>query len=55
VEVEAVEQRDVHRRYGIDAVPLLLVADAEGVVRGSLVGPALAAEIWTAVNDVRDA
>jgi hypothetical protein len=55
VEVEAVEQRDVHRRYGIDAVPLLLVADAEGVVRGSLVGPASAAEIWTAVNDVRDA
>lgn len=54
-ELEAIERRDLHQRYGIDAVPLLLVADAEGVVRGSLVGPASAEEIWAAVNDVRNA
>lgn len=53
-EVEAVARKDVHQRYGIDAVPLLVVADAEGVVRGSLVGPASAEEIWLAVSDVRD-
>jgi hypothetical protein len=53
-EVEAVERKDLHQRYAIDAVPLLVVADAEGVVRGSLVGPASAEEIWLAVSEVRD-
>jgi hypothetical protein len=53
-EVEAVERRDLHHRYNVDAVPMLVVADREGVVRGSLVGPASAQEIWLAVADVRD-
>lgn len=53
-EVEAVLREDLHQRYAIDAVPLLLVVDREGVVRGSLVGPASAEEIWSAVSDVRD-
>ena len=53
-EVEAVERKDLHQRYSIDAVPTLVVADAEGVVRGSLVGPASAEEIWAAVSSVRD-
>jgi hypothetical protein len=53
-EVEATRQSDLHLRYAIDAVPLLLVVDREGVVRGSLVGPASAEEIWGAVSDVRD-
>lgn len=54
-EVEAVSKKHLHDRYKIDAVPMLLVADADGVVRGSLVGPASAEEIWLAVGDVRDA
>ena len=53
-EVEAVARKDLHQRYAIDAVPTLVVADAAGVVRGSLVGPASAEEIWAAVSDVRD-
>ena len=53
-EVEAVLRKDLHQRYGVDAVPMLLVVDREGVVRGSLVGPASAEEIWSAVSDVRD-
>jgi hypothetical protein len=53
-EVEAVERKDLHQRYAIDAVPMLVLADAEGVVRGSLVGPASAEEIWLAVSEVRD-
>lgn len=53
-EVEAVARKDLHQRYAIDAVPTLVVADAEGVVRGSLVGPASAEEIWEAVSSVRD-
>jgi hypothetical protein len=53
-EIEAIERKDLHQRYAIDAVPMLLLADAMGVVRGSLVGPASAEEIWLAVSDVRD-
>lgn len=53
-EIEAVARKDLHQRYAIDVVPLLVVADALGVVRGSLVGPASAEEIWEAVASLRD-
>jgi len=53
-EIEAVLRKDLHDRYKVDAVPMLLVIDREGVVRGSLVGPASAEEIWAAVSDIRD-
>jgi hypothetical protein len=53
-EVEAVARKDLHQRYAIDAVPMLVLADAMGVVQGSLVGPASAEEIWLAVSEVRD-
>lgn len=33
------EHRSLHDRYGIDAVPTVIVADAEGVVVASFVGP----------------
>ena len=33
------ERADLHDRYGIEAVPTLLVADREGVVERSFVGP----------------
>jgi hypothetical protein len=48
------ERRDLHDRYGIDAVPVVLVADAEGVVRTSFVGPPSAADLWAAVAAVRE-
>ena len=54
-EVPYQSRKDLHERYGVDVVPTLVVADAEGVVRGSLVGPASAEEIWAAVGSVRDA
>lgn len=52
-EVEVVARKDVHDRYGIDAVPLLVVADADGVVRASFVGPPTATDLWAAVAEVR--
>ena len=48
------ERRDLHDRYGIDAVPVVLVADAEGVVRSSFVGPPPAADLWAAVAALRE-
>ena len=53
-EVEAVERRDLHERYGIDAVPAVVVADADGVVRASFLGEPSAADLWAAVAAVRD-
>jgi hypothetical protein len=52
-EVEYSANRDLHQRYGIDAVPTLVVADAEGVVRAQFVGPLTATDLWAAVAEVR--
>ena len=53
-EVEYAARGDLHRRYGIDAVPCILVADAEGVVRASHIGPATATDLWATLAEVRD-
>src|SRR5438067_12375194 len=52
-EVESVAHRDLHDRYGVEAVPTVVVADAEGVVQASFVGVPPAAELWAAVAEVR--
>ena len=52
-EVESVAGRDLHDRYGVEAVPTVVVADAEGVVQASFVGVPPAAELWAAVAEVR--
>lgn len=46
--------RALHDRYGIDAVPAVVVADAEGVVRASFLGPVSATDLWVAVAEARD-
>lgn len=46
--------RELHERYAIDAVPCLLIADADGVVRGGFLGPVTATDLWAAVADARE-
>src|SRR5260221_11661731 len=53
-EVESAARRDLHQRYLIEAVPVTVVADAEGVVRASFVGPPSAADLWASVAEGRD-
>jgi thioredoxin-related protein len=48
------DRPDLHARYGIEAVPSLVLADAEGVVKASLLGPVSAADLWAAVAAARD-
>ncbi len=43
-----------HKRYGVEAVPMVLVADADGVVQRSFVGDVSAIDLWGAVATVRD-
>lgn len=47
-------RRDLHQRYGIEAVPATLVCDDEGVVRHQILGPVSATDLWAAVARVRD-
>jgi len=55
VDVAEVKARpDLHRRYHIDSVPIVVVADAEGVVRTSFTGPPSATDLWAAVAGVRE-
>ncbi|MHB8670874.1 MAG: TlpA family protein disulfide reductase [Acidimicrobiales bacterium] len=52
-EVEAVRRADLHRRYGVEAVPTTVLADSEGVVRASFVGPPAESELRETVAEVR--
>jgi hypothetical protein len=45
VEVEYRTDRRTHERYRIGAVPMVVMADAAGVVRASRLGPVSAAEL----------
>lgn len=53
-EFEYSTHRDVHDKYGIDAVPTLLIADRAGVVHRHFLGPVSATDLWAAVARVRD-
>lgn len=52
-EVEFAERPDLHRRYAIEAVPLVVVADAEGVTRAAFAGAASAPDLWAEVARLR--
>ena len=53
-EAEVKARPDLHRRYHIAAVPIVVVADADGVVRKSFTGPPSATDLWAAVASARD-
>ena len=56
VEVEVVQfqvRPDLHQRYRIEAVPMLVIADERGVVRGHFLGPVSATDLWAAVATAR--
>ena len=53
-EVEVKARGDLHRRYHIEAVPIIVVADGDGVVRTSFTGPPSATDLWAAVAGVRE-
>ncbi len=53
-DVEVGRRPELHQRYRIEAVPITVVADRDGVVRASFVGPATATDLWAAVAEVRE-
>lgn len=52
--VEYSQDRELHRRYAIDSVPCLLMADSSGVVRQSYLGPVTATDLWAGLARVRE-
>jgi hypothetical protein len=54
-EVEYSAQPELHRRYQIDAAPITVLADAAGVTRASFVGAFAAADLWSALAEIRSA
>lgn len=52
-DIEYSQSRELHERYQISGVPMVLVADDEGVVRQSFVGPVTATDLWAAVAEIR--
>ncbi len=53
-QIEITAAKAIHERYRIDAIPTTLVADADGVVRSSFLGPATATDLWAAVAELRE-
>jgi hypothetical protein len=51
--VEVGERPALHKRYAIAAVPIVVVADSQGVVRASFIGPTTATDLWATVAEVR--
>ena len=52
-EVEFRRHGELHSRYGVDAVPLAVLADGTGAVCASLAGPATAAELSALIASAR--
>jgi hypothetical protein len=52
-EVPWQDRRDLHDRYGVEDVPLIVLADGDGVVRASFVGTPEFAELAGAMASVR--
>ena len=54
VDIEYSANAALHRKYHIDGVPILLLADRQGVVKASFVGPVTATDLWAAVAEARN-
>ena len=53
-EIEFGAERALHERYSIDAVPTVVVADAQGVAVATFLGPMTATDLWAAVAEARE-
>jgi hypothetical protein len=53
-EVEVGTDAALHERYGIDAVPTTVIADGDGVVRGSFLGSVSTTHLWARLAELRE-
>lgn len=53
-EVDAEADKALHDRYGVEAVPTLVIVDADGAVVGQFLGPPTAADLWASLAELRE-
>ncbi len=53
VDVEFGAARALHKKYDIQAVPMVAIVDVDGVVRAGFAGPVTATDLWAAVAEAR--
>ena len=53
-ELELSTDKAIHERYGVDAVPMVLIADETGAVQRAFLGPTTAADLWASLAELRD-
>lgn len=53
VDVEFTANRELHRKYDIQAVPIVAIVDPQGVVVAGFAGPVTATDLWAAVAEAR--
>jgi hypothetical protein len=53
-DVEVGARKALHERYRIEAVPITVMADGDGVVLASFVGPSTATDLWAALAEIRE-
>ncbi len=53
-ELEFATRRDLHERYDVAAIPMILIADADGVVQRAFVGSTSATDLWAALAECRE-
>ena len=46
--------RDLHDRYQVNAIPMILIADVDGVVLRAFVGSTTATDLWAALAECRE-
>lgn len=51
--IDYTKQPELHKRYRIEAVPCLVMADDRGVVQASFIGPVKAQDLWAAMANCR--
>jgi hypothetical protein len=52
-DVEVTSAPVIHRRYAIEAVPAVVVADASGAVRATFLGPVTSTDLWATLAELR--
>lgn len=53
-ELEFATRRELHDRYEVAAIPMILIADADGVVLRAFVGSTSATDLWAALAECRE-
>ena len=53
-QIELSASADLHEQYAITAVPIVALADADGAVQSSFLGPVSATHLWAGLAELRN-